>query len=70
MRDPACTPATPGRTPLARRLAALLGLAYDRLGDPRTKNLLIVILALMSAFGILAPETATRLRDAILSLAL
>ena len=53
-----------------RRLLRLLQLAYDRLGDPRTKNALIVLLALMSAFGILAPETATRLRDAVLSLAL
>jgi hypothetical protein len=55
---------------LKARLIALLELAYDRLGDPRTKNVLIIILALMSAFGILAPETATRLRDAVLSLAL
>ena len=52
------------------RARALLKLVYDRLGDPRTKNVLIVILALMSAFGILAPETATRLRDAVLALAL
>ena len=58
------------KRPLGQRLRALLELAYDRLGDPRTKNVLIVILALMSAFGILAPETATRLRDAVLSLAL
>lgn len=53
-----------------RRIAALLKLAYDRLGDPRTKNVLILLLALMSAFGLVAPETATRLRDAVLSLAL
>ena len=61
---------TEPRIGLRRRLVALLRLAYDRLGDPRTKNVLIVILALMSAFGLLAPETATRLRDAVLSLAL
>ena len=57
-------------TTLRQRIVRLLALAYDRLGDPRTKNVLIVLLALMSAFGILAPETATRLRDAVLSLAL
>ena len=56
--------------PLRQRIRCLLALAYDRLGDPRTKNVLIVVLALMSAFGLLAPETATRLRDAVLSLAL
>jgi hypothetical protein len=55
---------------LRQRIVRLLGTAYDRLGDPRTKNVLIVLLALMSAFGLLAPETATRLRDAVLSLAL
>ena len=49
---------------------AFAKLAYNRLGDPRTKNIIIVILALMSAFGILAPETATNLRDAVLSLAM
>jgi hypothetical protein len=43
---------------------------YNRIGDPRTKNAAIVILAIMSAFGIIAPETATSLRDAVLSLAL
>ena len=58
------------RPRLRRRVLYLLKLAYDRLGDPRTKNVLIVLLALMSAFGILAPHTATRLRDAVLSLAL
>ena len=58
------------RPTLRRRLLRLLKLAYDRLGDPRTKNVLIVLLALMSAFGLLAPDTATRLRDAVLALAL
>lgn len=49
---------------------ALAKLAYNRLGDPRTKNILIMILALMSLFGIIAPDTATSLRDAVLSMAL
>ena len=46
-----------------------LSAAYNRLGDPRTKNTFIAILALMSAFGLIAPDTATALRDAALSLA-
>lgn len=49
---------------------AFLKLAYDRLGDPRTKNILIMLLALMSLFGILAPDTATSMRDAVLAMAL
>ena len=61
---------TEPRPTLWQRLRRLVGLVYDRLGDPRTKNVLIIILALMSAFGILAPETATSLRDAVLNLAL
>lgn len=52
------------------QVKSALQLAYDKLGDPRTKNIMILILALMSIFGILAPETATALRDAVLSLAL
>ena len=55
---------------LRQRVLRLLELVYDRLGDPRTKNVLIVILALMSAFGWLAPDAARSLRDAVLSLAL
>ena len=55
---------------LRQRLIRFARLVYDRLGDPRTKNVLIVVLALMSAFGILAPDTARNLRDAVLSLAL
>lgn len=47
-------------------LAAL----YSAMGDPRAKNAAILILALLSAFGILAPETATALRNAVLAMAL
>lgn len=43
---------------------------FDHTGDPRFKNSLIAILALMSVFGIIAPEKATALRDAVMSLAL
>ena len=55
---------------LRRRLLRFARLVYDRLGDPRTRNVLILVLALMSAFGLLAPDTAKQLRDAVLSLAL
>lgn len=52
------------------KLTALAKLAYDKLGDPRTKNIVILVLALMSLFGIIAPETATSLRDAVMAMAL
>ncbi|MDG2532084.1 hypothetical protein P6144_00340 [Sphingomonas sp. HITSZ_GF] len=39
--------------------------AFDLLGNPKTKNVLLLVLALASAFGVLAPETATSLRDAV-----
>jgi hypothetical protein len=57
------------KTALAK-LKALVCIAYDKLGDPRTKNALIALLALLSAFGMVAPETATALRDSVLSFAL
>jgi hypothetical protein len=51
-------------------LLAVWSTIYNRLGDPRTKNMIILLLALMSAFGMIAPEIATSLRNAVLSLAL
>jgi hypothetical protein len=51
------------------KLLAAWSLVYNRLGDPRTKNMLILILTLMTAFGMLAPDTATNLRNAVLSFA-
>ena len=39
------------------------------LGDPKTKNALLVVLLLMTAFGIVAPDVATSLRDTIIALA-
>lgn len=42
---------------------------WSFLGDPKTKNALLVILLAMTAFGMVAPETATKLRDIILSMA-
>ena len=42
---------------------------YSRLGDPRSKNAIIAVLALASAFGLIAPASATALRDAVLTLA-
>jgi uncharacterized membrane protein len=53
---------------LQARALHIWEVVYDRLGDPRTKNVAILILSLMSAFGIIAPKTATSLRDLVLSL--
>lgn len=50
------------------KLLTALELLYTKLGDPRTKNLLLLLLALMNLFGIVAPATATALRDTVLSL--
>jgi uncharacterized membrane protein len=41
---------------------------YNHLGDPRTKNTVIFVLLLLSAFGMIAPATATSLRDIALSM--
>jgi hypothetical protein len=49
---------------------AVISAVYDRLGDPRSKNALIFLLLALTAFGVVAPETATRLRDLVLSMAL
>lgn len=42
---------------------------WSFLGDPKTKNALLVILLLLTGFGMVAPETATSLRDTIIALA-
>lgn len=42
---------------------------WSFLGDPKTKNALLVILLAMTGFGMVAPETATSIRDTILTLA-
>ena len=55
--------------PLPRAEAALSWL-YNHLGDPRTKNIIIMALAVLTAFGMIAPTTATSLRDATLSMVL
>jgi hypothetical protein len=39
---------------------------YTNLGNPKTKNIILLVLFLMNAFGILAPETATGLRNLVL----
>lgn len=49
---------------------ALAKWLYNHLGDPRTKNIMLLILAAMTAFGMIAPDTATSIRDAVLSLAM
>lgn len=50
------------------KAAAVWSLLYNKLGDPRTKNLILLTLALMSAFGMIAPDTATSLRNTVLGL--
>lgn len=52
------------------KLRAFIAAIYNKLGDPRTKNALLVILLAMTAFGMAAPEAATSMRDTILALAL
>lgn len=51
------------------KLSAALTWLWSFLGDPKTKNALLVILLLMTAFGMVAPETATSMRDTIVALA-
>lgn len=53
-----------------KKALAVISAIYDKLGDPRSKNVLLVILLAMTAFGMVAPETATNLRDTILKMAL
>ena len=42
---------------------------WSFLGDPRTKNALLVVLLAMTAFGMIAPDRATSMRDTITALA-
>jgi hypothetical protein len=42
---------------------------WSFLGDPRTKNMLLVILLAMTGFGMVAPDKATSMRDTILAFA-
>lgn len=57
-----------------RNILAFLGrvasVVYDRLGDPRTKNVLLAILAAMTLFGIVLPDEATSIRDTLIAMAL
>jgi hypothetical protein len=48
------------------RALAIATALYNKMGDPRTKNILLMALALMSAFGMIAPDTATNLRNTVL----
>jgi hypothetical protein len=52
------------------KLSALASTLYNFAGDRRTKNCLLVLLAVLTAFGMVAPERATSIRDSLLSLAL
>lgn len=49
---------------------AVASAVYNKLGDPRSKNAMIFVLLLLTSFGMLAPETATTLRDLVLKMAL
>jgi hypothetical protein len=51
------------------RICKALSWLWSFLGDPKTKNALLVILLVMTAFGMVATETATSMRDTILAFA-
>lgn len=55
---------------MLKKLGAVVRHIYNHLGDPRTKNALLVILLALTGFGMVAPEVATNLRDTVLALAL
>ena len=41
---------------------------YNKLGDPRSKNALLFVLALLTLFGMVAPDHATAIRDSVLGM--
>lgn len=41
---------------------------FNLMGDGRTKNALLVLLLCATAFGMIAPETATAMRDLVLAM--
>jgi hypothetical protein len=51
-----------------KKIGAIISWLYDHLGDPRTKNVIIVALLIACVFGVVAPERATGLRDIVLSM--
>jgi hypothetical protein len=57
-------------TKLLSKCGSVLSVIYNKLGDPRSKNALIFILMLLTAFGMVAPDVATNLRDSVLKMAL
>jgi hypothetical protein len=52
------------------KLRSVISTIYDKLGDPRSKNAMLVILLILTAFGMVAPDRATSLRDTVLAMAL
>jgi hypothetical protein len=54
---------------LLAKVGAIISLVYNKLGDPRSKNVLLFILALLTLFGMVAPDHATAIRDSIMGLA-
>lgn len=53
---------------ILEKAKALISWIYNHGGDPRTKNCLILLLLAACAFGMVAPERATGLRDIVLSM--
>ena len=55
---------------MIQKLRSIASIIYNKLGDPRSKNALLFVLLLLTAFGMVAPETATALRDTVIQMAL
>ena len=55
---------------MTAKLTAFVRWLYNHLGDPRSKNALLFILLAMTAFGMIAPDAATSLRDTVVAMAL
>jgi len=55
---------------VGRAVLKVISAIYEKAGDPRSKNAALLILLLMTAFGMIDPERATALRDTVLKMAL
>jgi hypothetical protein len=51
------------------KLLAIAQEIWDSLGRAKTKNRLLGLLSLMTAFGMIAPGHATAIRDALMAIA-
>ena len=50
-------------------LKAAASRAWNFMADPKSKNALLFILLVMTAFGMVAPDAATSMRDTIIAFA-